>query len=114
MAVFSVLVKTQVKFDTDFKRDSPKVFPPLLQAKFMDPGKGPPAERLCRNSVHGSTGSPRTDPDILIINHLAVRPELVEGPAANCDIVSGVTLRHYSDLSAYLRLLSSGLDPPQR
>ena len=45
--------------------------------------------RLCRKSVHGSTGSPRTDHDILDINHLAVRPERVEGRTANCDTVSG-------------------------
>jgi hypothetical protein len=38
-----------------------------------------PLERLCRNSVHGSTGSPRTEHVPLEINYLAVRPEPVEG-----------------------------------
>jgi hypothetical protein len=37
---------------------------------------------VCRKSVHGSTGSPRTDNDTLKINYLAVRPELVEGAPA--------------------------------
>ena len=42
--------------------------------------------RLCRKSVHGSTGSPRTDHDIIQVNHRAARPERgpigsdVEGP----------------------------------
>jgi hypothetical protein len=44
--------------------------------------------RLCRKSVHGSTGSPRTDPGTLKIKSLAVRPERVEGRTANCDTVS--------------------------
>jgi len=44
--------------------------------------------RLCRNSVHGSRTSPRTDYDMLKINHLAVRPECVEGRMANYDTVS--------------------------
>ena len=43
--------------------------------------------RLCRKSVHGSTSSPRTDYGTLKINYLAVRPERVEGQAANCDTV---------------------------
>jgi len=45
-------------------------------------------KRLCRNSVHGSRTSPRTENDILKINELAVRPEHVEGRMANCDTVS--------------------------
>ncbi len=45
--------------------------------------------RLCRNSVHGSTGSPRTDNATFEINYLAVRPELVEGRISNCDTISG-------------------------
>ena len=45
-------------------------------------------QRLCRKSVHGSTGSPRTDGDLLKINYLAVRPEPVEGRQLNCDTVS--------------------------
>jgi hypothetical protein len=45
-------------------------------------------ERLCGKSVHGSTGSPRTDHGTLEINYLAVRPELVEGRAADCDTVA--------------------------
>jgi len=45
-------------------------------------------KRLCRNSVHGSRASPRTDYDMLKINHLAVRPERVEGRMANYDTVS--------------------------
>jgi hypothetical protein len=48
----------------------------------------PPPWRLCRKSVHGSTGSPRTDHGTLEINYLAVRPEHVEGRAADCDTVS--------------------------
>ncbi len=44
--------------------------------------------RLCHKSVHGSTGSPRTDDGTRKINHLAVRPELVEGRTADCDTVS--------------------------
>jgi hypothetical protein len=47
-----------------------------------------PLKRLCRKSVHGSTGSPRTDQAALKINYLAVRPECVEGRTVNCDIVS--------------------------
>jgi hypothetical protein len=39
-------------------------------------------------SVHGSTGSPRTDKATLEINYLAVRPELVEGETANYNTVS--------------------------
>ena len=39
----------------------------------------PSHPRLCRNSVHGSTGSPRTEYGLLEINYLAVRPEPVEG-----------------------------------
>jgi len=42
-------------------------------------------QKLCRNSVHGSRASPRTDDEILKINQLAVRPELVEGGTANYD-----------------------------
>ncbi len=38
-----------------------------------------PHQRLYRESVHGSTGSPRTDHDTIAIKTLAVRPELVEG-----------------------------------
>ncbi|HSB06690.1 MAG TPA: hypothetical protein VLK23_16030, partial [Thermodesulfobacteriota bacterium] len=34
------------------------------------------------------TGSPRTDHGTLEINYLAVRPERVEGRAANCDTLS--------------------------
>jgi TRAP-type C4-dicarboxylate transport system permease small subunit len=45
--------------------------------------------RLCRKSVHGSTISPRTDNGTLEINWLALRPELVEGKAANCSTASG-------------------------
>jgi len=33
----------------------------------------PPAPRLCRNSVHGSTGSPRTDGDTPKFKDSAVR-----------------------------------------
>jgi len=44
--------------------------------------------RLCRKSVHGSTGSPRTDHGTLEINYLAVRPERVEGRPENYDTVS--------------------------
>ncbi len=47
-------------------------------------GKVLSRKRLCRKSIHGSTGSPRTDYDTSEINYLAVRPELVEGRAANC------------------------------
>ena len=47
-----------------------------------------PLRRLCRKSVHGSTGSPRTEHGALEINCLAVRPELVEGRAADYDTVS--------------------------
>jgi hypothetical protein len=45
-------------------------------------------KRLYRTSVHGSTGSPRTDYAALEINYLAVRPELVEGRTANRDTIS--------------------------
>ena len=44
-----------------------------------------PLKMLCRKSVHGSTGSPRTDHGTLEINPLPVRPELVEGRTANDD-----------------------------
>jgi hypothetical protein len=45
-------------------------------------------KRLCRNSVHGSRASPRTEFEVLKINKLAVRPEPVEGRMANYDTVS--------------------------
>ena len=48
----------------------------------------PPLQGLCRKSVHGSTSSPRTDHGELEISYLAVRPELVEGRAADYDTVS--------------------------
>ena len=51
------------------------------------PSLSPPARRLCHNSVHGSTGSPRTDGGRPKINYLAVRPERVEGRTADCDTV---------------------------
>jgi len=44
--------------------------------------------RLCRNSVHGSRTSPRTEYDMLKINQLAVRPEVLEGRMANYDTAS--------------------------
>jgi hypothetical protein len=47
-----------------------------------------PSKRLCRNPVHGSTSSPRTDYSSLEINDLAVRPEPVEGQTADYDTVS--------------------------
>ncbi len=47
-----------------------------------------PHKGLCRNSVHGSRTSPRTEYGLLKINDLAVRPELVEGQTANYDTVS--------------------------
>ncbi|MGH7774503.1 MAG: metallophosphoesterase family protein, partial [Candidatus Binatia bacterium] len=43
--------------------------------------------RLCRNSVHGSTGSPRTDGDTPKFKDLAVRPEALEGRTAKCETV---------------------------
>jgi hypothetical protein len=43
---------------------------------------------LCRNSVHGSRASPRTEFDVLKINKLAVRPEPVEGRMANYNTAS--------------------------
>jgi ribosomal protein S12 methylthiotransferase len=53
------------------------------------------AQRLCRNSVHGSRTSPRTDYGESKINHLPVRlgceskrPEHVEGRMVNYDTVS--------------------------
>jgi len=46
-----------------------------------------PHERLCHNSVHGSRTSPRTEYGMLKNNHLAVRPEHVEGRMANDDTV---------------------------
>ena len=42
---------------------------------------------LCQKSVHGSTGSPRTDDNTSKFGPLAVRPELVEGRTAGCDTV---------------------------
>ena len=44
--------------------------------------------RLCHKSVHGSTGSPRTDHGTPKDSYLAVRPEHVEGRTANYDTVS--------------------------
>ncbi len=49
----------------------------------------PSDARLFRKSVHGSTGSPRTDASTPKFSSLAVRPELVEGRTAACGIVSG-------------------------
>jgi predicted acyl esterase len=46
-------------------------------------------ERLSQKSVHGSTSSPRTDDSAPKFNHVAVRPELVEGRTADSDTVSG-------------------------
>ena len=57
----------------------------------MDEGTPSPTlrpRRLCRKSVHGSTGSPRTDQSTFNINCLAARPELVEGRQVNCDTAS--------------------------
>ncbi len=48
----------------------------------------PLGERMCRNSVHGSRASPRTEYGTLRINHLAVRPERVEGRMDNYDTVN--------------------------
>jgi len=47
-----------------------------------------PLEGVCYNSVHGSRTSPRTEYSMLKINHLAVRPEHVEGRMANYDTAS--------------------------
>jgi hypothetical protein len=58
---------------------------PLSLMKDLTPT---PAWRLCRNAVHGSRASPRTEYGMLKINHLAVRPERVEGRMANYDTVS--------------------------
>ena len=65
-----------------------EVFPPLVGGE-----EGEGGERPCRQTVHGSrraprpaqraTGSPRTDHGTFKNNHLAVRPERVEGRAAN-------------------------------
>jgi len=53
--------------------------------------------RLCRNSVHGSRTSPRTENGMLKINYLAVHPELVEGRMAKYDTVSiqRVSFQHF-------------------
>jgi len=48
----------------------------------------PSPKRLCRNSVHGSRTSPRTDYAMLKSNYLAVRPECVEGRMAKYDTAS--------------------------
>ncbi|OGP88253.1 MAG: hypothetical protein A2156_14460 [Deltaproteobacteria bacterium RBG_16_48_10] len=76
----------------------------VIQPEFLPS----PFRRLCRKSVYGSTGSPRTDHGTLKINYLAVRPEpfdppfvlslskderwtqdrRVEGRTVNCDTVS--------------------------
>jgi len=48
-----------------------------------------PPGKLCHKSVHGSTGSPRTDGGTLEIKYLTVRPEPVEGLFANYHTVSG-------------------------
>jgi len=88
-----------------------------------------PVKRLCRNSVHGSRASPRTDYDMLKINHLAVRPEPfdspfvlslskderfaqdrhVEGRMTNYDTVSKGRGRHRNYLLTGLSFLSMGL-----
>jgi PleD family two-component response regulator len=49
----------------------------------------PPGERQYNKSVHGSTGSPRTDKGRSINNTLAVGPEPVEGQVDHSDTVSG-------------------------
>ena len=59
-----------------------------VRSKGEDAICGASFRRLCRKSVHGSTGSPQTDPGALDIKYIAVRPELVEGRAADCDTVS--------------------------
>jgi len=66
-------------------REHPEAF--YVAETFLTPTL-PPLKRLCHKSVHGSTGSPRTDNSTLEINYLAVRPEPVEGGAANYDTVS--------------------------
>jgi len=72
-----------------------------------------PVKRLCRNSVHGSRASPRTDYDMLKINHLAVRPESrpggIEGRMANYDTVSKGRGRYRNYLLTGLSFLSMGL-----
>ncbi len=59
---------------------------PLKQV--FDVETSPPSLKLCRNSVHGSRTSPRTEYDMLKINQLAVRPERVEGRMAHYDTAS--------------------------
>jgi hypothetical protein len=56
----------------------------LTSVTLTDP-RIPLASRLCRKSLHGSTGSPRTDGDTLKFKDLAVRPEALEGRTANCE-----------------------------
>ncbi len=48
----------------------------------------PSLRRLCHKSNHGSTSSPRTDYVTSEVNYSAVRPEPIEGRAANYDTVS--------------------------
>jgi len=59
-----------------------------ILSSYSPPPSPSPVQRLYRNSVHGSRTSPRTDNGMLKINHLAVRPERVEGRMANYDTVS--------------------------
>ncbi len=47
-----------------------------------------PQRRLYRKSVHGSTGSPRTENATIEIKYSTVRPGPVEGRISNCDTVS--------------------------
>ena len=68
----------------------------LEASRTLDSDPSLSRERLCRNSVHGSTGSPRTDGDTPKFKDLAVRSfgklrtgsEALEGRTANCDTIS--------------------------
>ncbi|MBS3919700.1 MAG: CoA activase [Deltaproteobacteria bacterium] len=73
--------------------------PLCLSSNHVSPPTRP--ERLCPQSVHGSTGSPRTDHETLEINCVAVRPERVEGRMATSDTVSE---REGNKIEAYLGL----------
>ena len=66
-----------------------------------------PLALLCQKSVHGSTGSPRTEDNTSRFGHLAVRPELVEGRTAGYDTV--VLARVL--LNFYYQTVLEGLTP---
>jgi cobyrinic acid a,c-diamide synthase len=79
----SIVERIGVKLEPHFDLDGIL----KIAREHKSPCPVPLPSKLCRKSVYGSTSSPRTDHGTSKNNHLAVRPERVEGRAANYDTV---------------------------